>query len=107
MAFGLEALALPLIAGAAGTAVGGVASMLMKPKTPAMPSITMPEIPDPIAPPNAPLSPSQTAALQKARARTMGGTGNKDIVLTSASQRSSASKDDPTGLVSRTTLLGR
>lgn len=106
MAFGAEFLIPALIAGA-GAAAGGAASMLIKPKTPAMPSITMPDIPDPIAPPNAPLSPSQTSALQKARARMVGGTGNKDIVLAGRGSRESAAKDDPSGLVSRTTLLGQ
>lgn len=95
-----------LIAGAASAAVGTATSMLIKPKTPAMPSITMPDIPDPIAPPNAPLNPSQTAALQKARSRMIGGIGNKDIVLNNRGSRS-ATKEDPSNLVTRTTLLGQ
>lgn len=105
MAFGAEFLLPALIGGAVSSAVGVGASMLLKPKTPAMPSITMPDIPDPIPPPNAPLSPSDTAALQKARARPMGPSGNKDIILTSRTFRNDNANQDAN--VSRTTLLGR
>ena len=103
MAFGAELLIPALIAGTA-SAAGAAASMLIKPKTPAMPAITMPDIPDPVSPPNAPLNPSQTAALQKARARSTGGTANKDIMLSS---RGTRTQEDPKNLVTRTTLLGR
>lgn len=106
MAFGAELLIPALISSAVGTVGGVAASMLMKPKTPAMPSVTMPDIPDPVSPPNAPLNPSQTAALQKARSRMVGGTGNKDIVLSGRSTRT-GTQDDPSNLVTRTTLLGQ
>ena len=102
MAFGAEFLIPALVGGATAAA----SSMLLKPKTPALPSITMPDIPDPVAPPNAPLNPSQTAALQKARARMVGGIGNKDIVLSGRGNRS-LRQNDPENLVTRTTLLGR
>lgn len=64
---------------------------------PAMPSI---KLPDPIAPPNAPLTPSMTAAPIRARMNMQGG-GNDDIVLSSRASR----REDPT-VVQRTTLLG-
>jgi len=62
------------------------------------------DIPDPIPPPNQPLDPSNTAALQKARIKARSGsssTNNKDIVLTTPSIR----QKEPE--VVRTTLLGQ
>lgn len=101
---GLEPLLIPAAIGVGSAVAGTVGSMLMKPKMPAFPTVTLPDLPDPVAPPNAPLTPSQTAALQRARARQSGAIGNKDIVLSSQRMRR---EDDASDLVSRTTLVGR
>lgn len=87
-----------------GFAAGGLMSMLTpKPQMPefqAPANITM----TPNEPPRAPLSPSQTASLQRAR-QSMAGMagGNNDFVLTSTKRRS----EDVQGGVARTMLLGR
>ena len=87
-----------------GLAAGGLFLLLApKPKMPefqAPANITM----TPAEPPRAPLSPSQTASLQRAR-QSMAGMagGNSDFVLTSTKKRS----EDVQGGVTRTTLLGR
>lgn len=70
---------------------------------PASPPI---EMPTPDAPPKAPLTPSQTAALQRARQRgaTAGG-GTTSLILNAGGR--GGSRDDGSGAVTRATLLGR
>lgn len=88
------------IASIAGSVLG---ASISKPKMPKIPKIEMPENPDPIPIPNLALTPSTTAALQRARARNLPTSiGNSDIMLTSAKTRSQQATN-----ISRTTLLGQ
>lgn len=97
MAFGLEALVPALIAGAVTTGISALAA----PKMPAFPNSE--GLPQPVAPPGAPLTPTDTAAQQRARSRAMSSPNyaNKDIMLAP----NLGQVDEP--MVARTTLLGR
>ncbi len=97
MAMGLES-ALPALLG--GAAMAGL-SAAMKPKTPDVPQLT-PVTATPTAPPNAPLTPSNTAALQRARANAP-TSGGAETVLTSSKKRQENMGDT----IQRTTLLGQ
>jgi hypothetical protein len=79
------------------------------PGLPAIPEIKIPPPPDIIMPtpentPLAPLTPSQTAARQRARSGARREGGASSLVLTSPAQRRMEDRQD---LVVRTTLLGR
>lgn len=86
---------------AAGAGLAAAASSAMKSELPSMTPTSTPA-PTPTPAPRAPLTPSATAALQRARAGTSGAGGNADIVLTSARQREA----EPAAVM-RKTLLGR
>ena len=99
----------PILTGIAGAFIGNLFKPKQSTATPYQmpPNIvidnTSPGV-EPIAPPNAPLDPSVTAALQRARASRGGGgqaSGNSDIVLSSPQSR----REDE-GAVRRATLLG-
>lgn len=111
---GFEGVASGIGQGLASAALGGaVSSLLPKPKVPSIPNIQLPPAPTPDTPPNAPLTMSDTAAIQRARANRQINAGPGQTVLTTPKQRrddgydvgGAGSSNNLT--ISRTTLLGK
>lgn len=105
-----------------GAAIGAGASSLFG-RQPSVPNVNIPPPPsvglpaaynqplpaatNPIATPNAPITASDTAALQRARMNQKGGGGPSSLVLTPSKNRDMSSTNASGGMVTRTTLLGR
>jgi|SRR3990167_2451568 len=95
---GLDPMSLMLLMSGASAGVGA-ASMMSKPKMPAAPAPM--KMPDPIAPPKAPLSISDTAAGERARISGRSRSGGVSGLVLSPLGGSQGNG------VQRTTLLGR